>query len=130
MPGNANGRTHGFTLIEVLVVMAIVATLLSIAVPRYFDSVERSKEAILKQDLAIMRDAIDKFYSDTNAYPVTLDELVQKRYLRTIPLDPITESSYTWIVLAPPTLDLQGAVYDVRSGAPGVSRSGIPYKQW
>jgi len=121
---------YGFTLIEVLVVMAIVATLLSIAVPRYFDSMERSKEAILKQDLAIMRDAIDKFYSDTNSYPNKLDELVTKKYLRTIPLDPITESSYTWIVIPPPTLDLQGAVYDVRSGAPGLSFNGSPYKQW
>ncbi|MEZ0316331.1 MAG: type IV pilin protein [Methylophilaceae bacterium] len=121
---------YGFTLIEVLVVMAIVATLLSIAAPRYFDSMERSKEAILKQDLTIMRDAIDKFYSDTNSYPNKLDELVTKKYLRTIPLDPITESSYTWIVIPPPTLDLQGAVYDVRSGAPGLSFNGSPYKQW
>src|SRR6185312_426091 len=86
----------GFTLVELLVVMAIIAVLLTIATPRYFNSVERSKEAVLRQDLNVMRDAIDKFHGDTGSYPRDLAELVEKRYLRAIPVDPLTESSETW----------------------------------
>ena len=95
-------RTTGFTLIELMVVMSIIATLLTLALPRYFHSVERSREAVLKQDLHIMRDAIDKYLADRGRYPQTLDELAEKRYLRSVPPDPITESSSTWITLPPP----------------------------
>ena len=86
------GQT-GFTFIELLVVMAIIATLLSIAYPRYFNSLDRAKEAVLKQDLGILRDAIDQFYSDTGNYPLNLEELVERSYLRSIPIDPLTESN-------------------------------------
>lgn len=119
----------GFTLIELLVVMAIIATLLTIAVPRYFKSVEHSKEAVLRQDLSTMRDAIDKYYGDHGRYPDTLQELASQKYLRKIPPDPITDSAATWVVVPPEDPD-QGGVYDVRSGAPGKGRDGTPFSEW
>ncbi|ABB75870.1 N-terminal methylation site [Nitrosospira multiformis ATCC 25196] len=118
----------GFTLVELLVVMAIIAVLLTIAAPRYFNSVERSKEAVLRQDLNVMRDAIDKFYGDTGSYPRDLAELVEKRYLRAIPVDPLTESSETWVTLPPP--DSAEGLYDVRSGAEEESKDGTSYAAW
>lgn len=119
----------GFTLIELLVVMAIIATLLTLAVPRYFGSVERSKEAVLKQDLATLRETIDKFYGDTGRYPDTLETLVTKKYLRAVPVDPFTESTATWI-LVPPQDPKNGLVYDVRSGAQGAAQDGTSYADW
>ncbi len=123
-----NRNCRGFTLIELLVVMAIIATLLSIVAPRYFNSLDRSKETVLRQDLNIMRDAIDKFYSDTGKYPVDLDELAQRRYLRAIPVDPLTESAATWVVISPPD-DTEG-VYDVRSGSAETAKDGTLYETW
>lgn len=124
----------GFTLIELLVVMAIVATLLSIAAPRYFDHLERAREASVKQSLAVMRDAIDKFKGDTGSYPRALQELAGKRYLRSIPVDPLTDRSDTWVEVAPParveSLEPAGGVWDVRSGAEGVGRDGTDYASW
>ncbi|SEL01216.1 type II secretion system protein G (GspG) [Nitrosovibrio tenuis] len=119
---------HGFTLVELLVVMAIIATLLSIVAPKYFNSLDRSKETVLRQDLNIMRDAIDKFNSDTGKYPSELAELVEKRYLRSIPVDPLTESSDTWIAVPPP--DAVGGVYDVRSGSSEQAKDGTSYGAW
>lgn len=124
-----NRRKNGFTLIELLVVMAIIAILVSIAAPRYFNSVEKSKEAVLKQDLSTMRDAIDKYYSDNDKYPSELNDLVTKKYLRKIPVDPITDSASTWVVVPPSNPD-QGGVFDLRSGAPGNGRDGTPYSEW
>lgn len=112
-----HGRGAGFTLIEILVVMAIVATLLTIAVPRYFNQSDRAKEAVLRQDLAVMRDAIDKHYGDLGVYPESLDALVARKYLRRIPPDPVTESDATWVTV-PPEDPAQGGVFDVRSGSP------------
>lgn len=120
-------RREGFTLIELLVVMAIIATLLSIALPRYFGSVDRAKEASLKQSLQIMRDAIDKHYGDLGRYPDSLDELVAKRYLRSVPVDPITEKTNTWILVPAPESSTKGAVYDVKSGAEGNASDGRPF---
>ncbi|MCK2089132.1 type II secretion system GspH family protein [Thauera aromatica] len=120
---------EGFTLIELLVVMTIIATLLTLAVPRYFTSVERSKEAVLRTDLNVMREAIDKYYGDKGKYPDTLDELVSQRYLRALPRDPITDSRETWVVIPPEDPSL-GGVYDVRSGAPGDSLEGEAYGDW
>ncbi|HUP05868.1 MAG TPA: prepilin-type N-terminal cleavage/methylation domain-containing protein [Caldimonas sp.] len=124
-------RPHGFTLIELIVVMAIIASLVTLAMPRYFHSVERSREAVLRQDLRVMRDAIDKFFADLGRYPATLEELADKRYLRAVPPDPITESSSTWVVVPPPDApDALSGVYDVRSGAPGKSLEGEAYAAW
>lgn len=122
-------RANGFTLIELLTVMTIIAILLTIAVPRYFNSIDRSKEVTLRQDLNVMRDAIDKFYGDTGALPGTLDELVTKKYLRAIPADPMTESAATWQIVAPPDPKNTG-VHDVKSGAPGKALDGSNFQDW
>lgn len=122
-------RTTGFTLIELLVVMAIIATLLSIVSPRYFNSIDKAKETVLRQDLAIMRDAIDKFYSDMGSYPITIDELVERRYLRNIPIDPLTESNETWVEM-PPLNEEEEGVYDIHSGYNGQALDGSYYEEW
>ena len=119
---------RGFTLIELLVVMAIIGTLLTIAAPRYFHSVDRSKEAVLRQNLALTRQAIDKFFGDNGKYPDALDELVQKKYLRTLPYDPIAESNASWQIIAPDSA--KGNVYNIKSGAPGTGLDGTEYKEW
>lgn len=126
----ATRAQRGFTLMELMVVMAIIASLLTLALPRYFNSVERSKEAVLRQDLAIMRDAIDKFYADRGRYPTTLEELAEKRYLRKVPVDPFTDSASSWAVVVPPEADAAAGVYDVRSGAAGRSLEGEAYESW
>ena len=120
---------RGFTLIELMVVMAIIGTLLAIVAPRYFGSVEHARETALKQDLAVMREAIGQFHGDLNRYPDNLNELVAKRYLKRIPVDPITERSDTWLAVAHPDSNIPG-LYDVLSGAEGVSRDGTPYQTW
>lgn len=121
--------SRGFTLIELLVALAVIALLLSIVTPRYFGNVSKTEETVLKEDLHLMRDALDKHYADAGRYPDSLSELVTKRYLRSIPDDPITRSSTTWVVL-PPADPQKGAVFDVKSGAKGVGRDGRPYEQW
>ncbi|MGA7178382.1 MAG: type II secretion system protein [Thiobacillaceae bacterium] len=122
-------RTPGFTLVELLVVMAIIATLLTIALPRYFSSLEKSREAVLHQDLTLLRESLDKFYGDKGKYPDTLDELVSNKYLRGIPVDPITDSKATWVTVPPEQPDM-GSVYDVKSGAEGAALDGTMYKDW
>lgn len=119
---------HGFTLIELLVVLAIVALLLTLAVPRYFQSIETSKEAILSENLRITRETIDKFYGDTGRYPESLAELVEKKYLRSLPVDPITESTTTWVIVPPEDTD-KGNVYDIKSGASGSAKGGKPFAE-
>ena len=125
----ARKTAPGFTLIELLVVMAIIALLLSIATPRYFNSVDKTKEAVLRQDLSTLRDAIDKYYGDTGHYPDSLDDLVSRKYLRKLPVDPVTDSATTWVTVPPADAD-QGGVYDLHSGAPGNGRDGTPYSGW
>lgn len=124
-----SGRLKGFTLIELVVVMAIIALLLTFALPRYFDGLDRAREAALRQDLKTMRDAIEQFHADRGIYPNTLGDLVSNRYLRSIPADPITESAETWVV-TPPTEPGQGAVYDIHSGAEGVAHDGTAFAEW
>lgn len=122
-------RPRGFTLIELLVVLSIIAVLLTIAVPRYFRHVDLSREAVLREDLQTMRDAIDKFYADTGAWPGTLDDLVKKGYLRAIPEDPLTGKRSSWRTQLPPNPGETG-VYDVKSGATGTAADGSRYDQW
>ncbi|MGB0127208.1 MAG: prepilin-type N-terminal cleavage/methylation domain-containing protein [Rhodocyclaceae bacterium] len=119
-------RTRAFTLIELVVVMAIVALLVALAAPRYFKSVDRSKEAVLRSNLATVRDALDKFYGDTGKYPEALADLVEKKYLRTLPKDPITDSATTWLIV-PPDQPEKGGVFDLHSGAEGNTTDGVPY---
>jgi general secretion pathway protein G len=117
----------GFTLIELLVVMTVLALLLTIALPHYFGRVDQAKEVALKESLAVMRDAIDKFYADRGQYPDRLEDLVEKRYIRSIPADPITESTTTWVLVPVPPGPAKGTVYDVKSGAEGNSGEGKAY---
>lgn len=125
----SNFIQRGFTLIELLVVLAIIGTLLSLALPRYNGSVDKSKEAVLRQNVATLRDAIDKFHGDTGKYPQSLDDLVNKQYLRHIPLDPVTNSEKTWIPVTSEDADDPG-VMDVKSGASGKSRTGQSFQDW
>ena len=122
-------RRAGFTLIELLVVFAVIALLVSIVAPRYFNSVEKSKETVLKQDLSTMRDALDKYYGDTGKYPDALEDLVSKKYLRKLPVDPMTDSAETWTIVPPEDTE-KGGVFDIHSGAPGNARDGTPYSSW
>ena len=119
----------GFTLIELLVVLAVIAVLLTLALPRYFGSIDRSKEAVLKENLYQLRDAISRYYADKGKYPETLESLATDKYLRKVPLDPLTESASTWIVVAPAEAQ-KGGVYDVKSGAAGKALDGTEYSTW
>jgi len=123
------GEKSGFTLIELMVVLAVIATLLAIAVPRYFASLEKSREAVLHQDLALMRETLDKYYGDKGKYPEAIDDLVNSKYLRSVPVDPITDSNATWVSIPPENPEM-GGVYDIKSGAQGVARDGTQYRNW
>jgi type II secretion system protein G len=122
-------RASGFTLIELIVVMVIVSLLVTIAAPRYFGSLQKSKETALRQTLAVTRDALDKYYGDNGKYPDSLDALIAKRYLRTLPVDPITGSNSTWTVVAPED-STKGGVNDIHSGADGLGQDGKPFREW
>lgn len=124
-----NRLWRGFTLIELLVVLAIVATLLTLVTPRYFSHIQSSKETVLRDNLRTTREVIDKFYGDLGRYPDSLQELVDKNYLRSLPLDPLTESDTTWLLVDVPT-GYKGSVYGLKSGATGNSREGKPYAEW
>ena len=126
---NVDNFKQGFTLIELLVVLAILAMLLTLATPKYFNSLERAKEATLKQDLNTVRDNLDKFYADTGQYPNTLEDLVDKKYIRQLPVDPITESTTTWLFDAPEP-PIEGNIANIRSGALGLAKDGTQYSDW
>lgn len=118
----------GFTIIELLVVMAIVALLGSVVTPKFIRHLDVSKETVLRQNLYVTRDAIDKYYADTGKYPASLQALVDSKYLRRVPEDPITSRSNDWILIAPS--GVSGAIYDLRSGAAGASTDGSLYATW
>jgi type II secretion system protein G len=124
--------SRGFTLIELIVVMAIVALLVSIAAPRYFLSVENARDQSLRTSLRVMRDAIDQFQADKGRYPQSLEELTDNRYLREIPEDPITGRRDSWVAAetAPEVNARQGGMADVKSGATALDRDGKPYSDW
>ena len=122
-------KTKGFTLIELLVVLGIVALMLTLAVPRYFPSIDKSKEVVLADNLRNVRNVIDQYYGDTGRYPDSLEQLVEKKYLRALPVDPVTDSETTWVII-PPEDGAKGGIYDIKSGAPGNDRSGKPYADW
>lgn len=119
----------GFTLVELLVVLAVIALLLSVAAPRYVLHVDRARETVLRENLHRVRQAIDQFHADHGRFPKDLAELVMQRYLRAAPWDPLTERHDSWTVM-PPTSPAVGGVADVRSGAPGTALDGTPYAGW
>src|ERR1700675_3108571 len=122
---NAVRSAAGFTLIELLVVMTIIGVLLTIAVPRYFRTVERSKETVLKHDLSVVRESIDKYYGDLGEYPDALPLLVEKHYIRAVPVDPFTKSAETWVLVQSDDPDHPG-VRDLHSGSPESGSDGSP----
>ena len=122
-------RKRGFTLIELLIVMAIIGTLLAIAVPRYFHTVERARETVLRDDLSILREAIDKYYADLNQYPDTLVALVDKRYVRALPVDPFTKLADSWTLTLSEDPDHPG-IRDLHSGSDQAAGDGTPLNSW
>jgi general secretion pathway protein G len=121
--------SKGFTLIELLVVLSILAMLLTLSAPKYFHSIDASKETVLAENLRIAREAIDRFYGDSGRYPESLEELVSRRYLRALPIDPVADNSTEWSLIAPPER-AAGRVADLKSRARGIGRNGQPYAHW
>lgn len=120
---------RGFTLIELMVVLTVLAILAAIITPQYMERADDAREVVLRQDLVAMRTVIDQFYRDKARYPATLEELVKERYIRAIPVDPITERNDSWIQIAPTEGSALG-VFDIRSGAKGKARDGTEYASW
>ena len=130
MTGKHHGpRARGFTLIELLVVMMIIGTLLAIAVPRYFRTVQHARETVLRQDLSILRESIDKYYADLGQYPDTLAALAAKRYVRSVPVDPFTKLADSWVLVQSDDPDHPG-VKDVHSGSPDNAADGTAFATW
>jgi general secretion pathway protein G len=125
---------RGFTLIELMIVMSLIVILASIGLAIYTNSVTKAKESVLKEDLFRMRDAIDQYYSDKAKYPSSLQDLVSEKYLRSIPVDPFTNSADTWREVPaepdPTNPTIQPGVYDVRSGSELKALDGTNYSDW
>jgi len=132
--GTGKGVRRGFTLIELMVVMSLIVILASVGLALYSNSVIRAKESVLKEDLFRMRDAIDQYYADKGEYPASLDSLVSEKYLRTIPVDPFTNSADTWQAIPsepdPTNATAAPGVYDVRSGSNQQALDGTNYSDW
>jgi len=120
---------RGFTLIELLIVMAIIGMLLALVVPRYFHTVTHARETVLRQDLSILREAIDKYYADLNQYPDTLAALVDKHYVRSVPVDPFTKLDDSWTVILSEDPDHPG-IRDLHSGSDQPAADGTPLNSW
>ena len=125
---------RGFTLIELLVVISLIVLLASIGLVMYQNSVQRGREAVLKEDLFRMRDAIDQHYADKGKYPPSLEDLVSAGYLRKVPVDPMTQSTETWQTVQaepdPANLTVEPGIYNVRSGAEGQALDGSKFSEW
>jgi len=124
--GNKKIKIRGFTIVELLIVLSVIALLLSIVTPRYLNKVEEGKEIALKQNLSIIRRSIDQYYSDQGVYPDRITQLVEKKYLREIPIDPIAGSK-DWIIIKEKKL---GGVYDIKSTSQQIGRDDKAYSEW
>lgn len=122
-------KKGGFTLIELLVVLGIIAMLAGLAVPSYYNSMDKAKETALKEDLRVLRKAIDDYFSDNDKYPDDIQDLVSAKCVKGIPKDPITDSSGTWVIIRSDDSENPGII-DVKSGAPGKSIDGENYQDW
>lgn len=124
----------GFTLIELVIVMTVIGLLAAIAIPSYLNSVKKAREAVLREDLRTMRTAIDSYTVDREQAPQTLDDLVQAGYLKSIPIDPLTNHADTWITSQSDAMtsitETQGGISDVHSGAQGLATDGSSYNTW
>lgn len=118
----------GFTLIELVIALSILGIILSFAEPVYRNSVIKAKEAALKKDIFIMRDSIDQYYADNNSYPQSLDDLVEKKYIRSIPEDPFTKSKETWVTIS--SAPEESDIFDVHSGSDLLALDGSAYNEW
>ena len=127
-------RARGFTLIELLIVITLIVILAAVGMPIYNNSVRRTQEATLKENLFRMRDAIDQYYADKTKYPQSLQDLVSEKYLREVPKDPVTDSADTWVTVPadpdPNNPAAEPGVYDVKSGAEGTAMDGSSYADW
>jgi general secretion pathway protein G len=125
---------RGFTLIEILVVISLIVILASLGLAQYKNSITRSKEAVLKEDLFRMREAIDQYYADKGQYPSALDALVSDGYLRKLPKDPFTDSDTTWQTVpaevTPANPTAEPGIYDVKSGSEATAMDGSKYADW
>ena len=121
-------KQSGFTFIELMIVLSILALLLSIAMPRYFNGLIQAKENILLKDLTVIRGSIDHYYNDKGEYPQSLKDLVSQKYLHEIPIDPITGRDDSWIIIHP--ADGSNKLYNIRSGSQKKSASGSSYNEW
>jgi general secretion pathway protein G len=124
----------GFTLVELMIVMLIIGVLAAIAIPSYLQSLQHAKEAVLKEDLHVLRQAIDAYTNDKEKAPQSLDDLVSAGYLKSIPVDPITQSNTTWVPATDDSVQsldqTEGGINDVHSGATGTASDGKTYSEW
>jgi general secretion pathway protein G len=128
------GRKRGFTLVELIIVMAIVSIIVSMAVPLYQKSIVRANESVLRNNLFTMRTVIDEYTYDKKKAPQSLEDLVREGYLRQIPIDPMTRSDRTWVTVQEDALTMidqtEPGIYDVKSGSDKISLEGTPYSEW
>jgi general secretion pathway protein G len=128
--GKRQRRMGGFTLVELMVVLAILLTIISIAIPMYHTALTRSKEAVLSSNLSTMRHLIDQYTYDKETPPQSLEDLVSDGYIRSIPFDPITGEKDTWEEISDTGPTGESGLFDVRSGSDKEGLNGTPYKDW
>ncbi len=121
---------EGYSLVELMIVVAIIGILVALAVPSFQQSAVKAREAVLKQNLHTIRTVLDQYYADKGSYPSSLETLVEAKYLRRVPVDPFTETADGWVIEFEESSDAGGGVFDVHSSSEAVSTNGTPYNEW